>query len=106
MPVKVSMIEAGGLGAAWPTGASESGAGAPGWAAGGGAEAPGFGWGAGFGTGTGTVCAIAAAVRPARMIHATAARLALRLASLRAPRPSRYWRRMAISRLEWQRQCP
>src|SRR5580704_1817072 len=89
------MIEEGGLGAACPTGARESGLGAgSGCAAGGGAAVPDLGWGAGLGTGT--VCAIAAtAVRHARMVHAMAACLALRIASLRcppAPRSDAVWR--------------
>ena len=68
-----------------PTTAEVEAGAASGWAAaGGGAEVPDFGCGAGLGTGT--VCAIAAAaVRLARMVHATAARLAFRIFSLRSP---------------------
>src|SRR5580700_2737846 len=88
MLVKVSMNDDGGFGAA---GASESGEGAgSGWAAGGG-EVPVFGCGAGLGTGT--VCATAAtAIRLATMVHATAARLAVRIAPSAPLRrvPARY----------------
>jgi hypothetical protein len=87
------MIDEGGFGAACPTGASESGEGVgSGWAAAaGGGAVPVFACGAGLGTGT--VCATAAtAIRLARMVHATAARLAFRIAPSAPLRrvPARY----------------
>src|SRR5215471_16042514 len=99
MPVRASTIDPGDrgddLGAVWATGASESELlGVSDCAAGG---VPALGCGAGLGTGT--FCAIAAAVRLARMVHATAARLALRIGSS-APAAPDYRRRMAISRLD------
>src|SRR5262249_10538344 len=82
MPVRASTIEAGDMGddfgADW-AGASESElAGVSGCAAGAAGVAA---LGCGAGLGTGTFCAIAAAVRLARMVHATAARHAFRIAS-------------------------
>jgi hypothetical protein len=86
----------GGFGRFSPDGANEFGgfSGCAG-AAAGGADSL---LGCGAGLGTGTFCAIAAAVRPARMVHATAARLAFRIASS-APTGGTYRAGMAISRL-------
>src|ERR1700740_3206269 len=106
MPVRASTIDAGDMdddfGADW-TGASESElAGVSGCAAGA-AGVPALGCGAGLGTGT--LCAIAAAVRLARMVHATAARLAFRIASS-APAGATYRAGMAISRPNLKRWSP
>jgi hypothetical protein len=97
MPVSASTIPAGdgGFGKDRPDGASDREFGGRSGCAAGGAVST-LGWGAG--RGTGTFCAIAAAVRTARMVHATAARLAFRIASS-APTGATYRADMAISRL-------